>query len=134
MNVRPLRIATVITRLEGGAGVLALRGAKALDPDEFQVTIITGSGSQLLDEAATAGLDVIIEPALRTRIDPRIGRRCRGRRGDRAKRRHQSDDQPHPTPAIPGGKLVTPCPSRNGSPAGLAYDRLAGPDAPRRWV
>jgi glycosyltransferase involved in cell wall biosynthesis len=76
MNVRPLRIATVITRLEGGAGVLALRGAKALDPDEFQVTIITGSGSQLLDEAAAAGLDVIIEPALRTRIDPHVDLRA----------------------------------------------------------
>ena len=45
MNVRPLRVATLITRLEGGAGVLALRGAKALDPDDFRVTIITGSGN-----------------------------------------------------------------------------------------
>ena len=32
MKSRPLRVATVITRLEGGAGVLALRGATALDP------------------------------------------------------------------------------------------------------
>ena len=71
MNVRPLRVATLITRLEGGAGVLALRGATALDPDEFQVTIITGSGNQLLDQAAAAGLEVIVEPALRTPVDPR---------------------------------------------------------------
>jgi glycosyltransferase involved in cell wall biosynthesis len=71
MNVRPLRVATLITRLEGGAGVLALRGATALDPDEFQVTIITGSGNHLLDQAAAAGLEVIVEPALRTPIDPR---------------------------------------------------------------
>ena len=71
MNPRPLRVATLITRLEGGAGVLALRGATALDPDEFQVTIITGSGNQLLDQAAAAGLEVIVEPALRTPVDPR---------------------------------------------------------------
>lgn len=71
MSVRPLRVATLITRLEGGAGVLALRGAKALDPDEFQVTIITGSGNHLLDQAAAAGLEVIVEPALRTPINPR---------------------------------------------------------------
>ncbi len=68
---RPLRVATLITRLEGGAGVLALRGAKALDPSEFQATIITGSGNYLLDQAADAGLEVIVEPALRTPIDPR---------------------------------------------------------------
>ena len=71
MSVRPLRVATLITRLEGGAGVLALRGAKVLDPDEFQVTIITGSGNHLLDQAAAAGLEVIVEPALRPPIDPR---------------------------------------------------------------
>jgi glycosyltransferase involved in cell wall biosynthesis len=71
MNVRPWRVATLITRLEGGAGVLALRGANVLDPDEFQVTIITGSGNHLLDQAAAAGLEVIVEPALRTPIDPR---------------------------------------------------------------
>lgn len=68
---RPLRVATLITRLEGGAGILTLRGAKALDPSKFQATIITGSGNHLLDEAAAAGLEVIMEPALRTPIDPR---------------------------------------------------------------
>ena len=68
---RPLRVATLITRLEGGAGVLALRGAEALDPNEFQTTIITGSGNRLLDQAAADGLEVIMEPALRTPIDPR---------------------------------------------------------------
>jgi len=71
MNDRPLRVATLITRLEGGAGVLALRGANALDRNEFQATIITGGGNHLLDEAAAAGLEVIIEPALRRPIDPR---------------------------------------------------------------
>ena len=66
MNARPLRVATLITRLEGGAGVLALRGAMALDPGRFRVTIVTGSGNRLLDQAAAAGLEVIVEPALRT--------------------------------------------------------------------
>jgi len=78
MNVRPLRVATLITRLEGGAGVLALRGATVLDPDEFQVTIITGSGNHLLDQAAAAGLEVIVEPALRAPIDPRGDLRALG--------------------------------------------------------
>jgi glycosyltransferase involved in cell wall biosynthesis len=71
MNPRPLRVATLITRLEGGAGVLALRGATALDPGRFRVTIVTGSGNHLLDQAAAAGLEVITEPALRMPIDPR---------------------------------------------------------------
>jgi glycosyltransferase involved in cell wall biosynthesis len=51
--------------------MLALRGATALDPGEFEVTIIVGSGNQLLDQAGAAGLEVILEPALRMPIDPR---------------------------------------------------------------
>ena len=70
MTGRPLRVATLITRLEGGAGVLALRGAKALDPGAYQVTIVTGSGDRLLAEAAS-GLEVVMEPSLRTPVDPR---------------------------------------------------------------
>jgi glycosyltransferase involved in cell wall biosynthesis len=66
-----LRVAVLITRLEGGAGVLALRGAMALDPRSYQLTIITGQGSsRLLSEARAAGLTVMAEPALRTPIDP----------------------------------------------------------------
>jgi glycosyltransferase involved in cell wall biosynthesis len=65
-----MRIATVITRLEGGAGIHALHGARAMNSDAFQMTIITGSGGRLLDEAAQAGLEVVIEPALRAPIDP----------------------------------------------------------------
>ena len=41
---RALRVATVITRLEGGAGVLALRGAQVLDPEVITPTIVTGNG------------------------------------------------------------------------------------------
>ena len=71
MNGLPLRVAAIITRLEGGAGVLALRGATVLDPARYRVTIITGSGNHLLDPATAAGLEVVVEPALRTPIDPR---------------------------------------------------------------
>ncbi|MGP4020266.1 glycosyltransferase [Saccharopolyspora sp. 5N708] len=69
MSTGPLRVATVITRLEGGAGVLALRGALALDPADHRVTVITGSG-QLLGAAEAAGLETIVEPALRAPISP----------------------------------------------------------------
>ncbi|MFB9566012.1 glycosyltransferase, partial [Saccharopolyspora hordei] len=64
-----LRVATVITRLSGGAGTLALRGAAALDPDAHEVTLITGSGS-LLRQAEEAGLETVVEPALRRPVAP----------------------------------------------------------------
>ena len=66
-----MRVAVLITRLEGGAGILALRGAMALEPRSYQLTIIPGQGSsRLLSEARAAGLTVMAEPALRTPIDP----------------------------------------------------------------
>src|SRR5205085_9291295 len=52
----PVRVAIVITKLEGGAGILALRGAQALDPRAFAVTIITGRGDRLIADAEAAGL------------------------------------------------------------------------------
>jgi glycosyltransferase involved in cell wall biosynthesis len=64
----PLRVAVLITRLEGGAGRLALHGATALAPGKFRVTLITGSGDHLLAQAAAAGLEVICEPSLRAPI------------------------------------------------------------------
>jgi glycosyltransferase involved in cell wall biosynthesis len=68
---RVKRVATVITRLEGGAGILALRGAMTLDADAFDLTLVTGRGSpRLLDQARAAGLRVVIEPSLRPEIDP----------------------------------------------------------------
>jgi glycosyltransferase involved in cell wall biosynthesis len=66
---RPARVATVITRLEGGAGQHALRGARAMDPARYAMTIITGQG-ELLAEAEAAGLEVIVEPSLRAPIAP----------------------------------------------------------------
>jgi glycosyltransferase involved in cell wall biosynthesis len=67
----PLRVATVITRLEGGAGVLALRGARALDPEVAVPVIVTGRGDRLLDDAAASGIEVLVEPSLREVIAPR---------------------------------------------------------------
>jgi hypothetical protein len=65
------RIAAVITRLKGGAGLLTLRGAQVMAGGACQVTIITGSRGRLLDEAVASGLEVITEPALRAPIAPR---------------------------------------------------------------
>ena len=75
---RPVRVATVITRLEGGAGVLALRGIQALEPDLVAPTIVTGSGGALLDEARAAGIEVLVEPSLREVIAPRSDARAVG--------------------------------------------------------
>jgi glycosyltransferase involved in cell wall biosynthesis len=68
----PLRVATVIARLEGGAGAHALRGLAGLDRAVFDPVIVTGSGSggRLLAQAAERGIDVIVEPGLRAEIAP----------------------------------------------------------------
>ncbi len=76
---RALRVATVITRLEGGAGVLALRGAQVLDPEVVTPTIVTGSGDRLLEEAAASGIEVLVEPLLREVIAPRSDLLATGR-------------------------------------------------------
>jgi glycosyltransferase involved in cell wall biosynthesis len=72
---RRLRVSVVVTRLQAGAGVVALRGAMALDPERFAVTMVAGrgdsSGDRLFAEAATAGIEVITEPALCAPIAPR---------------------------------------------------------------
>ena len=71
MGGAAIRVATVITRLEGGAGQHALRGALIMDPAGYEMTIITGSGDPLLlEQAAAGGLEVLIEPALRAPIAP----------------------------------------------------------------
>lgn len=42
-----------------------------MDPAAFCMTIITGSGDVLANQARAAGIEVIIEPSLRRPIDPR---------------------------------------------------------------
>jgi glycosyltransferase involved in cell wall biosynthesis len=73
-------VGTVITRLEGGAGQHALRGALSLDPACYEMTIITGSGDPvLLAQAAASGLEVLLEPSLRAPIAPRSDLRALAR-------------------------------------------------------
>src|SRR5919204_5044463 len=69
--MKPPRVATIITRLEGGAGMLAFRGARATGHSGYEQTIITGSGNGLIAAARDAGLEVIVEPSLRAPIAPR---------------------------------------------------------------
>jgi glycosyltransferase involved in cell wall biosynthesis len=73
-------VAIVITRLQAGAGGVALRGALALDPLRYQATIIAGdtdgladsdgSGGGMLLQAANAGLRVVSLPELVSPISP----------------------------------------------------------------
>jgi glycosyltransferase involved in cell wall biosynthesis len=93
------KVATVITRLTAGAGGVALRGAMALDPQWYEVTIVAGgagltgermvrhdevvSGADavrdaptgdLLAEAHRAGLAVVRVPALVPQLSPQLDR------------------------------------------------------------
>jgi glycosyltransferase involved in cell wall biosynthesis len=63
-------VVTIITRLEGGAGALALRGVLGLDRDAFESVIVTGSGGRQLEEAVAHGVDVVVDPVLKSTIDP----------------------------------------------------------------
>jgi len=51
-----IRIATVITRLAAGAGGVAVRGALALDPDRYAVTVVTGGAALLPGRAVRPGI------------------------------------------------------------------------------
>jgi glycosyltransferase involved in cell wall biosynthesis len=66
-----IEVAQVVTRFIAGAGGVALRGAASLDPDAYHVTIVTGEGGPLLDEARDLGMDVHVEPSLVPQIAPR---------------------------------------------------------------
>lgn len=68
---RRIRVLTVVTRFQAGAGAVALRGAQGLDPDRFEVRFLVGRGDRLIEEAALAGFDIRVEPSLRPDIAPR---------------------------------------------------------------
>jgi glycosyltransferase involved in cell wall biosynthesis len=84
--VSRLSVAVVITRLQAGAGGVALRGAQALDPERYEVTIIAGdcgggadsdgSGDGMLARAAASGLNVVSVPQLVSQISPVDDRRA----------------------------------------------------------
>jgi glycosyltransferase involved in cell wall biosynthesis len=63
-------VVTVITRLEGGAGTVALRGVLGLDRGAYEQVIVTGSGGGLLEQAAAHGVEVVVNPVLKPSIDP----------------------------------------------------------------
>jgi glycosyltransferase involved in cell wall biosynthesis len=69
------RVAQVITRFIAGAGGVALRGAMALDPDVYSVTILSAPGGPLLAEAERAGFEVVrlahMRPDINLREDSR---------------------------------------------------------------
>jgi glycosyltransferase involved in cell wall biosynthesis len=67
---RRTRVATVITRLEGGAGAHAVRGLQGLNQDVFDPLIITGSAGRLAAEATASGIAVQVDPVLRPTIAP----------------------------------------------------------------
>lgn len=71
-----LRVVTVITRLEGGAGGLALRGVLGLSREQFEPLIVTGGGGRLLAEAAGHGIEVIVAPGLKPSIAPQADLRA----------------------------------------------------------
>jgi glycosyltransferase involved in cell wall biosynthesis len=70
---RRVRVAQVVTRFIAGAGGVALRGALALDPERYAVTILAADGGPLLPQAEQAGLEVIrlrhLRPELNLRAD-----------------------------------------------------------------
>jgi glycosyltransferase involved in cell wall biosynthesis len=65
-----IEVANVVTRMIAGAGGVALRGARALDPMRYHVTFITGEGGPLAEEARDAGMDLLIVPSLVAPISP----------------------------------------------------------------
>jgi len=79
-------VAVVITRLQAGAGGVALRGAQALDAERYEVTIVAGdcgagadsdgSGDSMLARATAAGLTVVSVPELVSPISPGNDRRA----------------------------------------------------------
>jgi glycosyltransferase involved in cell wall biosynthesis len=77
----------VVTRFIAGAGGVALRGALALDPNEYSVTVFSAPGGSLLAEAEKAGFKVVrlrhMRPELNLREDPSALRELLGelRRG-----------------------------------------------------
>ena len=82
-----IEVATVVTRMIAGAGGVALRGARALDPNRYHVTFVTGEGGTLAREAEDAGMDVVVEPSLVAPISPREDLVALARLGDLFRRR-----------------------------------------------
>ena len=60
-----------------GAGGVALRGALALDPEQYEIAFVTGEADEdLVAKARAAGHEVVLLPHLRSEIAPRDDRRA----------------------------------------------------------
>ena len=66
-----IHVALVVTRFMAGAGGVALRGALALDPDRFSITVLAAAEGSLLQDAAKAGIRVIPLRHMKPQIAPR---------------------------------------------------------------
>jgi glycosyltransferase involved in cell wall biosynthesis len=88
-----IRVATIVTRFIAGAGGVALRGALALDPERYDITIFTGGGDRLLEEAAAAGFSVVRLQHLIPELSPMQDRR--GLQELRSRLRHGQFDVVH---------------------------------------
>jgi glycosyltransferase involved in cell wall biosynthesis len=76
VNDGRVRVAHVITRLEAGAGGVALRGCLAADPTRYAFAIFTATGGSLVGEARAAGLKVIEMSSMRPDVAPRADARA----------------------------------------------------------
>jgi glycosyltransferase involved in cell wall biosynthesis len=65
-----IRVATVVTRFIAGAGGVALRGALALDPERYSVTVLSADGGSLLARAEAAGMEVVRLRHMRPELNP----------------------------------------------------------------
>ena len=66
-----IRTGVVVTKFAAGAGGVALRGALALDPDRYDITILTAPGGELAARADDAGLKVVLLDHMVPHLDPR---------------------------------------------------------------
>lgn len=71
-----VRVAQVVTKFTAGAGGVALRGALALDPDQYEIVFFTGEGDRLVTKAREAGCEVVLMPHLPSEIAPADDRRA----------------------------------------------------------
>jgi glycosyltransferase involved in cell wall biosynthesis len=71
-----IRVAQVVTRFIAGAGGVALRGARALDPDRYQITVLAADGGPLLAEAERSGFKVVRLHHMVPELDPRTDARA----------------------------------------------------------
>ncbi|MDQ6636187.1 MAG: glycosyltransferase [Candidatus Dormibacteraeota bacterium] len=71
-----IHVAQIVTRFIAGAGGVALRGAQALDPHCYRVSILAADGGPLLAEAERSGFEVVRLRHLRPEVNPREDLRC----------------------------------------------------------